>query len=91
MKELEDYFYLIWLLLKSSALDLRTMVTPFQHLSEAFCWNQVIDNILYLPPHAQQFELVFTKEDFDTLLDYCKWDHTIKLVPGAELKLLEGC
>jgi len=30
---------------------------------------------------------VFTKEDFDILLEHCKWDHAIELIPRAEPKL----
>jgi len=30
---------------------------------------------------------MFTKEDFDILLQHHKWDHTIELIPGAEPKL----
>ena len=29
---------------------------------------------------------MFAKEDFDILLEHCKWDHVIKLIPGAEPK-----
>jgi len=29
---------------------------------------------------------VFTKEDFDILPEYRKWDHAIELIPGAEPK-----
>jgi len=29
---------------------------------------------------------VFVKEDFNILPEHCKWDHTIKLTPGAEPK-----
>jgi len=29
---------------------------------------------------------VFAKEDFDILLEHCKWDHVIKLIPGVEPK-----
>jgi len=29
---------------------------------------------------------VFAKEDFDMLPEHCKWDHAIKLIPGAEPK-----
>ena len=32
---------------------------------------------------------MFTKEDFDILPEYRKWDHAIKLIPGAEPKLLK--
>jgi len=30
---------------------------------------------------------VFAKEDFDILLEHHRWDHAIKLIPGAEPKL----
>jgi len=33
-----------------------------------------------------EFQSVFTKEDFDILLEHRKWDHTIELIPGAEPK-----
>ena len=29
---------------------------------------------------------MFTKEDFDILLEHCKWDHVIELIPGVEPK-----
>ena len=29
---------------------------------------------------------MFAKEDFDILPEYCKWDHAIELIPGAEPK-----
>jgi len=29
---------------------------------------------------------VFTKKDFDILLEYRQWDHAIKLIPGSEPK-----
>jgi len=29
---------------------------------------------------------MFAKEDFDILPEHRKWDHTIKLIPGAEPK-----
>jgi len=34
-----------------------------------------------------EFQSVFAKEDFDILPEHCKWDHAIKLIPGAEPKL----
>jgi len=29
---------------------------------------------------------VFAKEDFDILLEHCKWDHAIELIPGTKSK-----
>ena len=40
-----------------------------------------------LPTYVAEFRSVFTKEDFDILLEHRKWDHVIKLTPGAEPKL----
>jgi len=36
---------------------------------------------------AKGFESVFTKEDFNILLEHRQWDHAIELVPGLEPKL----
>jgi len=40
-----------------------------------------------LPAYIVEFRSMFTKEDFDILLQHHKWDHTIELIPGAEPKL----
>ena len=32
---------------------------------------------------------MFTKEDFNILLDHNKWDYIIKLVPEAESKIFK--
>jgi len=39
-----------------------------------------------LPAYITKFQSVFTKEDFDILPEHRKWDHAIKLIPGAEPK-----
>jgi len=36
-----------------------------------------------------EFQSVFAKEDFDILPEHRKWDHAIKLIPGAEPKSLK--
>jgi len=36
--------------------------------------------------YVTEFQFMFAKEDFDILLEHCKWDHMIKLIPGAEPK-----
>jgi len=36
-----------------------------------------------LPAYVAEFRSVFAKEDFDILLEHCKWDHAIELIPGA--------
>jgi len=40
-----------------------------------------------LPAYIAEFQSVFAKEDFDILLEHCKWDHVIELIPRAEPKL----
>jgi len=42
--------------------------------------------LLTLPDCAKGFESVFTKEDFDILLEHRQWNHTIELIPGSEPK-----
>jgi len=39
-----------------------------------------------LPTYIAEFRSMFAKEDFDILLEHHKWDHAIKLIPGAEPK-----
>ena len=41
---------------------------------------------LTLPTYVMEFQSVFAKEDFNILPEHCKWDHAIKLIPGAEPK-----
>jgi len=36
--------------------------------------------------YIMEFRSMFTKEDFDILLEHRKWDHTIELTPRAEPK-----
>ena len=38
------------------------------------------------PTYITEFQSVFAKEDFNILLEHCKWDHAIELIPGAEPK-----
>ena len=42
--------------------------------------------LLPLPAYIAEFQSVFTKEDFDILLEHCKWDHAIKLISRTEPK-----
>jgi len=39
-----------------------------------------------LPAYVAEFQSVFAKEDFDILPEHHKWDHAIKLIPGADPK-----
>jgi len=46
-------------------------------------------NTLQLLLYIQDFELVFAKEGFDILSNYCCWDHVIKFISGTEPKLFK--
>jgi len=39
-----------------------------------------------LPAYVAEFRSMFAKENFDILLEHCKWDHMIELIPEAEPK-----
>ena len=39
-----------------------------------------------LPSYIQGFKSMFTKDDFDILLEHRYWDHTIELLLGSKLK-----
>jgi len=75
------------LLYELSDLDICAMTTSSQQPSEAFQQGgEPNKDISVLHPHVQSFSSIFVKEDFNVLPDYCQWDHTIDLIPGAEPK-----
>jgi len=70
--------------------DLCATSTIFQKLAEgAHRASETWKGLLTLPDCAKEFELVFTKEDFNILPEHRQWDHTIELVLGSEPKLLK--
>jgi len=63
------------------------MATTFQHLAEGARRSvEAQATTTPLPTYVAEFRSVFAKEDFDILLEHCKWDHAIELIPGAEPK-----
>jgi hypothetical protein len=38
-----------------------------------------------VPDYLNDFEDIFAEESFDTLPERKKWDHTIELVPNAQM------
>jgi len=42
--------------------------------------------LFILPDYARGFESMFTKEDFDILLEHRQWNHAIELILGSEPK-----
>ena len=82
--------FLIRLLPEPDQVDLQATATTSQHLAEETrCSIEAQAAATPLPAYIAEFRSVFTKEDFDILPEYRKWDHAIKLIPGAELKLLK--
>jgi len=75
------------ILSKSTVEELRATSTISQKLVEgAHQASETQKELFTLPDCAKGFELVFTKEDFDILLEHRQWDHTIELVLGLESK-----
>jgi len=86
--ELGDRLFLTHLLPEPDQVDLRAIATTSQCLAEeARCNAEAQAAATPLPTYVAEFQSVFTKEDFDILLEHCKWDHAIELIPGAEPKL----
>jgi len=83
-----DQLFLTRLLPELTQTDLRAMATTSQHLAEGARRSKEIQAATTpLPAYIAEFQSVFTKEDFDILLEHRKWDHAIELIPGAEPKL----
>jgi len=85
--ELRDRLFLTCLLPEPDQVDLRAMTTTSQCLAEgARCSAETQATATLLPAYVMEFRSVFAKEDFDILLEHCKWDHTIELISRAEPK-----
>jgi len=58
-----------------------------QKLVEGACQvSEMQKGLLTLSDYAKGFKSVFTKEDFDILLEHRQWDHAIELILGLEPK-----
>jgi len=80
-----DRLFVTRILLESSMKDLRATFTISQKLAEEACQASEMQKELFtLSDCAKGFESVFTKEDFNILLEHRQWDHAIELVPGSE-------
>jgi len=79
--------FLICLLPEPDQVDLRATTTTSQCLAEgARCSTETQVAATLLPTYVVEFRSVFTKEDFDILLEHRKWDHAIELTSGVEPK-----
>jgi len=82
-----DRLFLAHIFPELTQADLRATATTSQHLAEgARRSKETHAATAPLPAYAAEFQSVFAKEDFDILLEHCKWDHAIELIPGAEPK-----
>ena len=67
----------------SPSEDLRATSTVSQRLAEAYAKNSAIGKEA-IPEWAHEFEDVFNRESFDSLLERRTWDHAIELVPDSK-------
>ena len=85
--ELGDRLFLTRLLPEPDQVDLRATATTSQRLTEGARRSAEAQAAATpLPAYVVEFRSVFTKEDFDMLLEHRKWDHAIELIPRAEPK-----
>jgi len=82
-----DQLFLTRLLPELTQANLRAMATTSQHLMEGARHSKETQaTTTPLPAYVMEFQSMFTKEDFDILLEHRKWDHAIELISGAEPK-----
>ena len=85
--ELGDRLFLTYFLPEPNQVDLRATTMTSQHLAEGAKRSaETQATATPLPTYVAEFRSMFAKEDFDILLEHHKWDHAIKLIPGAEPK-----
>ena len=84
---LRNRLFLTHIFPELTEVDLRATAMTSQHLAEGTrCSKEILTAVTLLPTYVTEFQSVFVKEDFDILLEHCKWDHTIELIPGVEPK-----
>jgi len=82
-----DRLFMTRILPEPAAEDLCAISMISQKLAEgAHRASEMQKGLLTLPGCVKGFESVFTKEDFDILLEHRQWDHAIELIPGSEPK-----
>ena len=64
--------------------EVRATQTIYQGLAEAAgeAWSMCFEDIV--PKPYQEFKDVFSKESFNELLDWKKWDHAIELIQDSQ-------
>jgi len=82
-----DKLFVTRILPEPIAENLCATSTISQKLAEGACRAlETQKGLPTLPDCAKGFKSVFTKEDFDILLEHRQWDHAIELIPGSEPK-----
>ena len=67
--------------------ELQATTTTLQHLAEGACYSREVQaSPSTVPDYVKGFKTVFTKKDFNVLLEYYYWDHAIEFFPGLEPK-----
>ncbi|KAG5716866.1 hypothetical protein E4T56_gene3379 [Termitomyces sp. T112] len=83
--EVGDRIYATTLCLSPAVAEIWASQTTSQHLAEAFAANSQLKPFpSTVPNHLHDFEDVFSKASFDSLLEHKQWDHAIELIPDAE-------
>jgi len=83
-----DRLFITRILPKSTTEDLRAISMISQKLAEGTHQSLKTQRKPFIPPDCTKgFEFVFTKKDFNILLEHRQWDHAIKLIPGSEPRL----
>ncbi|KNZ76409.1 hypothetical protein J132_10519 [Termitomyces sp. J132] len=83
--EVGDRIYATILCPPPTVVEIWASQTTFQHLAEAFVENsQPKPFCSTVPNYLHDFEDVFSKASFDSLLEHKQWDHAIELILDAE-------
>jgi len=86
--ETGDQLFLTHLLPELTQTDLQAMAMTSQRLVKgARRSKETQATTTPLSAYVAEFQSMFAKEDFDILLEHCKWDHAIELTPRAKPKL----
>ena len=84
---LRDRLFLTRIFPELTEVDLRATATTSQCLVEgARHSKETLATAIPLPAYVIEFQSIFTKEDFDILPEYRKWDHAIELISRAKPK-----
>ena len=84
--QLGDAIYAAFMSEEWATVQIRATTTPSQQLAEqAHAGNDQRTFAEMVPEAYHDFDDVFSKDAFNTLPPQKPWDHTIDLIPGADL------